>query len=135
MQIGRVQKLNVSICPNLNVIPQLKSFPDFQVSEAFIIKTYDPAPEQPAEKEIIPPGMGYDHETEPTTDFKQVFLVEPRRLSSAVLKYSGTLGVTNRSEKRSATMTAFSHWVIESTACQYMFADIQGMLNFNGSRL
>lgn len=99
------------------------------------MKTYDPAPEQPAEKEIIPPGMGYDNEKEPTTDFKQVFLVEPRRLSSAVLKYSGTLGVTNRSEKRSATMTAFSHWVIESTACQYMFADIQGMLNFNGLRL
>lgn len=74
--------------------------------------------------------MGSDDERDSTIDFKQVFLVEPRRLSTAVLKFSGTLGVTSRSEKRSATMTAFSHWVIEGTACQYMFADIQGALNF-----
>ena len=58
-----------------------------------------------------------------------VYLVEPRRASSAVLKFSGTLGAQNHQDKRSATVMAFSHFVIEDTACQYMFADIQGMPN------
>ncbi|KAF7970555.1 hypothetical protein HWV62_23733 [Athelia sp. TMB] len=101
----------------------------FQVSDAFIMKAYDPVLERPVEKDPIPPGMGSEDEEDPITSFKQVFLVEPRRLSSAVIKFSGTLGVTNRNEKRSATMTAFSHWVIENTACEYMFADIQGSLD------
>jgi hypothetical protein len=57
-----------------------------------------------------------------------VYLVEPRRLSSAVLKFSGTIGQQNRNNKRSTTMTAFSHFVLHNTACQYMFADIQGKL-------
>jgi hypothetical protein len=52
--------------------------------------------------------------------------VEPRRISSAVLKYSGTLGIGNGEDKLSATITAFSHFVVENSACQYMFADIQG---------
>ena len=56
-----------------------------------------------------------------------VYLVEPRRASSAVLKFLGTLSAQNRQDKRSATVMAFSHFVIEDTACQYMFADIQGM--------
>jgi len=32
----------------------------------------------------------------------------------------------NRTEKRSATIMAFSHFVVENSACHYMFADIQG---------
>ena len=60
---------------------------------------------------------------EPTS----IYLVEPRRVSSAVLKFSGTLGIRNRTDKRSATIMAFSHFVLESSACEYMFADLQGM--------
>lgn len=57
---------------------------------------------------------------------KSVYLVEPRRASSAVLKFSGTLGMHNRPDRRSATIMAFSHFVLENSACKYMFADIQG---------
>jgi hypothetical protein len=55
-----------------------------------------------------------------------VYLVEPRRASSAVLKFSGTLATHNHLDKWSATIMAFSHFIIEDTACLYMFADIQG---------
>ncbi|KZP10252.1 kinase-like protein, partial [Athelia psychrophila] len=55
-----------------------------------------------------------------------IYLVEPRRVSTAVLKFSGTLGVRNGIDKRTATISAFSHFVVGSTACNYMFADIQG---------
>ena len=65
-----------------------------------------------------------------TRKLLSVYLVEPRRASSAVLKFSGTLGMNNRVDKRSATIMAFSHFVLEDSACQYMFADIQGMLHF-----
>jgi hypothetical protein len=59
-----------------------------------------------------------------------VYLVEPRRASSAVLKFSGTLGMPHRSDRRSATIMAFSHFVLENAACRYMFADIQGKYVF-----
>jgi hypothetical protein len=61
-----------------------------------------------------------------TRELTSVYLVEPRHASSAVLKFSGTLGAQNRQDKRTATVTAFSHFAVEDTACQYMFADIQG---------
>ena len=56
----------------------------------------------------------------------EVYLVEPMRLTSTVIKYSGTLGSTTRTDMRSMTMAAFAHYVVEETACQYVFADIQG---------
>ncbi|KAG2088736.1 uncharacterized protein F5147DRAFT_532075, partial [Suillus discolor] len=49
--------------------------------------------------------------------------------SSAVLKFSGTLGICNHTDKRSATIMAFSHFWLESSACEYMFADLQGSIN------
>lgn len=55
-----------------------------------------------------------------------VYLVEPLRASSAVLKFSGTLGQRLRSDKRTGTILAFSHFVFDVTACQYMFCDLQG---------
>ncbi|KZP16943.1 hypothetical protein FIBSPDRAFT_957646 [Athelia psychrophila] len=75
--VGHFSELNWGHKTSLYV-PSVAAITDnFQVSEAFIIKNYDPVPEQPTKNEIIPPGMGYDDEKEPTTDFKQVFLVEP----------------------------------------------------------
>ncbi|KAH7929146.1 hypothetical protein BV22DRAFT_1081458 [Leucogyrophana mollusca] len=50
-------------------------------------------------------------------------------MSSAVLKFSGTIGMRNHIDKRSATIMAFSHFVLENTACEYMFADIQGSVD------
>ena len=55
-----------------------------------------------------------------------VYLVEPHRISTAIRKFSGTLGVSNRPDKLSATIMAFSHFVIQETACEYMFSDLQG---------
>ena len=68
-------------------------------------------------------GVDAEHITRQLTS---VYLVEPRRASSAVLKFSGTLGMRNGQDKRSATIMAFSHFVLEDSACRYMFADIQG---------
>jgi len=59
-----------------------------------------------------------------------VYLVEPRWASSAILKFSGTLGMSHHSDRWSATITAFSHFVLENSACGYMFADIQCMSVF-----
>ncbi|KAG1739728.1 kinase-like domain-containing protein [Suillus lakei] len=99
----------------------------FQVSDSLIIKTYSNA------------GHVVDVEVELQTPISEdiiltheptlIYLVEPRRVSSAVLKFSGTLGVCNRTDKRSATIMAFSHFVLESSACEYMFADLQGSID------
>jgi len=97
----------------------------FQVSNGFLIKIYrdDAGPQNEAEdgvaENIIPPLL------------LSVYLVEPRRASSAVLKFSGTLGMHNRFDRRSASVMAFSHFVVESSACKYMFADIQGSMDRN----
>jgi hypothetical protein len=101
-------------------------FSEFQVSDGFLIKSYNTR-----DANAIPFGedgpAGDSEDTQaPSRDLTSVYLVEPRRASSAVLKFSGTLGAPNRQDKRSATVAAFSHFVVEDTACQYMFADIQG---------
>jgi hypothetical protein len=54
------------------------------------------------------------------------YLVEPLRASTAVVKFSGTFGASKKSDKLSATITAFSHFIAEKTACQLIFADLQG---------
>ena len=90
----------------------------FQISQGFLIKTYDEQPPHASFEEAI--------EGETSRNVSSVYLVEPRRASSAVLKFSGTLGMYNRMDKRTATIMAFSHFVLESSGCQYMFADIQG---------
>jgi hypothetical protein len=59
-----------------------------------------------------------------------VYLVEPSWASSAVLKFSGTLGMPHCSDRQSVTIMAFSHLVLENTACRYMFTDIQGKSMF-----
>lgn len=56
-----------------------------------------------------------------------MYLVEPLRLTTTIVKFSGTLGSTTRSDLRSLTVTAYAHYVAQQTACRYIFADIQGM--------
>ncbi|KAG1782532.1 kinase-like domain-containing protein [Suillus placidus] len=99
----------------------------FQVSDGFIIKTYSDAGQVvDVEAELQTP---ISEDIIPTHEPTSIYLVEPRRVSSAVLKFSGTLGVRNRTDKRSATIMAFSHFILESSACEYMFADLQGSID------
>lgn len=99
----------------------------FQVSKAFLIKCYGPAATSTAAVFAVDGAIVI------TQEVHSVYLVEPRRISSAVLKFSGTLGMSTRMDKRSATIMAFSHFVMSSTACRYMFADIQGIHPFSSS--
>lgn len=103
---------------------------EFDVSDGFLMKIYKPAPAPaPAanENEIVgeqPNGESLDKSHE---EVAEVYLVEPMRLTSAVVKFSGTLGSTTRTDLRSSTMAAFAHYVAQETACQCIFADIQGL--------
>ena len=67
-------------------------------------------------------------EPKESPEVTEVYLVEPRRLVSTIIKFTGTMGSTTRNDLRSLTMTAFAHFIAERTACQYIFADIQGKL-------
>lgn len=103
---------------------------EFDVSDAFLIKSYkrsSPVPQ--AERDDDGHGEG-SADVEPIEEVSAVYLVEPLRLTTTVVKFSGTLGSTIRSDLRSLTVTAFAHYVAEQTACHYIFADIQGMGSF-----
>ncbi|KAN0111405.1 hypothetical protein V8E52_008561 [Russula decolorans] len=80
----------------------------FQVSDGFLIKAYanDPSPEPEERPEDLADFVG-------KSTLVSVYLVEPRRASSAVLKFSGALGMPHRFDRRSATIMAFSHFVLE----------------------
>lgn len=82
---------------------------DFDVSDGFIIV------DQPDE-----------------SNCQTSYLVEPRRTSTAVTKFSGTFGATRKADKISATISAFSHFVMGHTACTMVFADIQGHHSISG---
>lgn len=106
----------------------LRTFLAFQVSQGFLIKCYNMV-----ETLVSTVTSESDLNSGPekgtvlkTSQLSSIYLVEPRRVSTAVLKFSGTLGVRNGIDKRTATISAFSHFVVGSTACNYMFADIQG---------
>ena len=103
-----------------HILMTLTRAAEFQVSNGFLIKTYADTPHPNT-------SAGEDH-MEHTPVPTSVYVVEPRRASSAVLKFSGTLGMHNCSDKWSVTIMAFSHFVIEDTACLHMFADIQGIV-------
>ncbi|KAJ6544667.1 kinase-like domain-containing protein [Mycena vulgaris] len=58
------------------------------------------------------------------------YLVEPLRTSTAVEKFSGTVGGSdNRANKLSSTMCAFTHFILQATACKQAFTDLQGSLH------
>lgn len=61
----------------------------------------------------------------PFGDDAAVWLVEPRR-TKAVRKFSGTLVHPNRQDKLGQTLSAFAHFVYESSGNELVFADIQG---------
>ncbi len=88
------------------------------VSDAFLLKTYSTS--------LLGAENGGERDTTALDSVTSVYLVEPYRRNSSVIKYSGTLGVAHASDQRTTTMGAFAHFVVENTACQYSFADIQG---------
>jgi len=85
-------------------------FEVFQVSNRFLIKIYEEAnnagspsqneAEDSPSEDIIPPSL------------LSVYLVEPRQASSAILMFSGTLGMHNQFDRQSASIMAFSHFII-----------------------
>ena len=103
----------------------LESFVVFQISSGFLIKIYVNCSESDSSRVSEEPA---EDPVDLVRSFTlvSIYLVEPRWASSAVLKFSGTLGMTHHLDRRSVTIIAFSHFVLENTACRYMFADIQG---------
>ena len=97
---------------------------EFDVSEGFLIKIYKAT--TPQSEGIGEQLEGERQGSDVPLEVADVYLVEPRRLTSTVLKFSGTLGASTRTDLKSLTMAAFAHFIAEQTACQYIFADIQG---------
>jgi hypothetical protein len=80
---------------------------DFQVSDGFI-----------ADITITPDSH---------TSEGNLYLIEPLRSSTRVRKFTGTLAQTRPTDKAGVTIAAFTHWVMQDTACKLCFADVQGM--------
>ena len=128
---------------------------EFDVSDGFLMKIYKPVPLEafaagpgsgsgsspaPESASSLAPGSttaadgsepaseqpNHESPSKVPEEVAEIYLVEPWRLTSTVVKYSGTLGSTTRTDLRSVTMAAFAHYVARETACQYVFADIQG---------
>lgn len=73
-------------------------------------------------------GSGSDDGIEdPNDNLEEVFLVEPRRSTTRVQKYTGTMDNQSWSDLLSATINAFAHFVAADSACEYLLADLQGM--------
>jgi Alpha-kinase family len=56
-----------------------------------------------------------------------LYLVEPLRTSTRVRKFTGTMAQAKPTDKAGVTIAAFTHWVIQDTACKLCFADVQGI--------
>ena len=101
---------------------------EFDVSEAFLIKSYKPTlPAIPPTEHTAVDDDESNADADSAEEVSAVYLVEPLRLTTTIVKFSGTLGSTTRTDLRSLTVFAFAHYVAEQTACRYIFADIQGV--------
>ena len=77
------------------------------MSEAFLIKSYKLSlpvvpPTEPAEGDVDQGSANVDIFEEVSS----VYLVEPLRLTTSVVKFSGTLGSTSHTDMRSLTMSS-----------------------------
>ncbi|KAI1785491.1 kinase-like domain-containing protein [Ganoderma leucocontextum] len=110
---------------------------EFDVSDGFLIKIYKPGSAPAAtpavDESVLVSEPGTESLDKSPDEVAEVYIVEPLRLTSTVVKFSGTLGTTTRRDLRSLTMAAFAHYVAQETACQYVFADIQGSNNAGNS--
>jgi hypothetical protein len=94
--------------------PVLMTTQAFRVSDAFVISA----------------AIVRDGEIEGSTH-DIPYLVESLRSSSAVLKFTGTLGASTKTDKKTMTVAAFSHFIMSQTACALSFSDLQGMLPYD----
>ncbi|KAJ7739190.1 kinase-like domain-containing protein, partial [Mycena metata] len=85
---------------------------EFKVSDGFMILEALPSPAD---------DMIEDDED----DGGFAYLVEPLR-TSTVTKFTGTFGASTATDKLTSTVLAFSHYVMQDTACFLAFADLQG---------
>ncbi|KAJ7025599.1 adaptin N terminal region-domain-containing protein [Mycena alexandri] len=86
---------------------------EFKVSDGFIIL------------EAFPPPSDDTVEDDNDEDCGFTYLVEPLR-STTVTKFTGTFGASTATDKLTSTVLAFSHYVMQDTACFLAFADLQG---------
>ncbi|KAF9502151.1 hypothetical protein BDN71DRAFT_1500301 [Pleurotus eryngii] len=86
---------------------------NLRVSDGFLIKVFETKPNN---AEVNRPSV------------QAVYLVEPRRASTVAFKFTGTMSISSNRDKRTQTVLAFIHYVLQITACKYMFADMQGSL-------
>ncbi|KAF4568636.1 hypothetical protein EYR36_010649 [Pleurotus pulmonarius] len=86
---------------------------NLRVSDGFLIKVFET---KPNDTEVARPNV------------QAVYLVEPRRASTVAFKFTGTMSISSKRDKRTQTVLAFIHYVLQITACKYMFADMQGSL-------
>ncbi|KAJ7812340.1 hypothetical protein B0H13DRAFT_1926162 [Mycena leptocephala] len=93
----------------------------FEVSNAFLISIILAEPTKD--------GGGASENADSVDN--STYLVEPFHSSSVVRKFSGTLGATVDSDKLAMTILAFSHFILERTACTMAMVDIQGSFHAN----
>ncbi|KAJ7020146.1 kinase-like domain-containing protein [Mycena alexandri] len=86
---------------------------EFKVSDGFITL------------EAFPPPSDDTVEDDNDEDCGFAYLVEPLR-STTVTKFTGTFGASTATDKLTSTVLAFSHYVMQDTACFLAFADLQG---------
>lgn len=80
--------------------------------------------EAPTGSALVPHGSSDGEETE---ELEEVYLVEPRRSTTRVEKYTGTMDNQEWLNLKSTTINAFAHFVVADSACEYLLADLQGM--------
>lgn len=106
---------------------------EFDVSGTFLIKLYKSSSAPPTENASDGDNADDDHahddhaHNNPMEEISGIYLVEPMRLTTTVVKFSGTLSLTTCNDLRSLTVTVFAHYVAQETACHYIFTDIQGV--------
>lgn len=91
----------------------LTSFPAFKTTDSFIAVIA----ETPGVTDPNIPHKIADH-----------YLVEPRRTSTNIIRFTGTLGQGPRIDKLGNSVLAFAHWAASHTAGKLVFADLQGEL-------
>ncbi|KIO17192.1 hypothetical protein M407DRAFT_12452 [Tulasnella calospora MUT 4182] len=99
----------------------------FRFTEGFLITVFSAersTAEAPAESALVPHGSSDGEETE---ELEEVYLVEPRRSTTRVEKYTGTMDNQQWLNLKSATINAFAHFVVADSACEYLLADLQAL--------
>ncbi|KAG8986355.1 hypothetical protein FRB90_004071 [Tulasnella sp. 427] len=99
---------------------------DFRFTEAFLITVVKSADPSTTNSSVLA-ALYASSDAEEEEEFEAVYLVEPRRSSSRIEKYTGTMVNQEWHDLKSATINAFAHFVIMDSACEYLLADLQAL--------